>query len=73
MAASKIGDKLINDAGTCVTIADADDPNEGEIAAERVRAFLAAGYRPVKATDDIPLQSHEAAKLKSLKDQADIS
>ena len=59
MAAPKIGDQLINDAGTVVTLAEASNIFTGEIDAARADEYLAAGYRAVKANDVIPKQAWE--------------
>lgn len=60
--APKVGDRLINESGTCVKIVktvEGDDPKPGEISADRVDAFLKAGYRMVTEKDVIPVQQHQ--------------
>jgi len=64
MADPQVGDKLINDAGTVVELANVI---EGEVAqlgtfpASRVGELLAAGYRPVEPDEIIPLQFNQVA------------
>ena len=58
----KVGDRLINEHGTCVKIVkaiDGDETKPGEIGADRADDFLKAGYRIVTDDDVIPVQQHQ--------------
>ncbi len=57
-----VGDQLINDAGTCVTIVETPEDgllDPGTMPEAMVKALLDAGYTRVTAKDEVPRQSHE--------------
>ena len=61
-ATPKVGDRIINDHGTCVKIVNVIEGQEvapGEVAADRVQDFLDAGYRLIEEDEVIPVQAHQ--------------
>jgi hypothetical protein len=66
MAKINVGDQLINESGTCVTVVE--DPEDmalepGTIPVSLVDDFTEAGYRKVTKSDEVPLQFHELGNL----------
>jgi hypothetical protein len=58
----QVGTRMINDAGTCVTLADLADgetPKPGEFPIARVDELIAAGYERVTKEHIVPVQSYE--------------
>ncbi len=64
----QVGDQLINDSGTCVTIVETPENgmlDPGTMPEAMVAALLEAGYRRVTKGDVIPVQAHEAGATES--------
>lgn len=62
MATPKVGDRLMNDAGTLVEIVkdvEGDTLEPGTFPESRADELIKAGYRAVAKDDVIPKQAHE--------------
>jgi len=66
----QVGDQLINDSGTCVTIVETPEDgllDPGTMPEAMLAALLDAGYRRVAKDDVIPVQAHEAGATESFR------
>lgn len=66
----QVGDQLINDSGTCVTVVETPEDgllDPGTVPAVMVDALFKAGYRRLDKDDVIPTQAHEAGAVESFR------
>lgn len=58
----KVGQRIMNDAGTCLKIVntiEGETVEPGTVPAADVPRFMAAGYELVKEDQPIPVQQHQ--------------